>query len=208
MGKQTIEYCSLQYMNLWIKNDALCVKALSEPDENEKLLALKKAAKFYSVARNLPLKYEEEKKLKRYEPVMRILDKVSTREIQKNTVEYIHQIEREISEAYGNRGVLSLTTKFLWLKEKSPVIIYDSQVKKALKVKKVDTLEAFYNEWHNEFEKQKNNIKEACSNLASLHKYVHTENNQIYKGEIEKLTAQTWFHWRVFDTYLWNKGNS
>jgi hypothetical protein len=203
----TFEFCSFQYLKLWENHDRNCHKILTDNNstENDKLSALKKAGTFYRVARNLPTKYDHPR---RYGPVLDILEEITKenfKEHPNNTVNTILDIEKNISQKYGDRGVLSLTTKFLWLKVKQPVIIYDSRARIALGTQNGD-LGAFYNKWYEEFKKVKSKIERACQNLENLHLYLPNQRENL-KEEIKKISNESWFHERVFDTYLWNKGN-
>jgi hypothetical protein len=58
----------------------------------------------------------------------------------------IEKTSSQISSSYGDRGTLSLTTKFFWLKFRSPIKIYDSQARAALG-KKLGDLDGFNDKW-------------------------------------------------------------
>jgi len=161
---------------------------------------------FYRVARNLPCEFDVKKGLARYEPVLEILDTVSKEQFKEDPVKKILEIEREISGKYGNRSVLSLTTKFLWLKIKQPVLIYDSQARIALRSENGD-LDGYYKEWLEGFEKHKTQIENACSQLLKHHLYA-VDQEVGTREYINEVSSKPWFHERVFDIYLWNKGNN
>lgn len=114
MATNTFEYCSLHYLNQWLTYDINYCQALANGNKNEKLTALKNAGGFYRVARNLPSEYDEKKGLARYEPVLDIIDLLKPIQFENDPVKEIRGIEKRISEKYGDRSVLSLTTKFLW----------------------------------------------------------------------------------------------
>ena len=100
---------------------------------------------------------------------------------------------------------MSLTTKFLWLKIRQPILIYDSRARDALRTSNGD-LVGYYKKWQESFEKHKNHIEEACSCLPELHLYA--VNQEVgTKKYIQKLSSESWFQERVFDIYLWSKGN-
>ncbi len=202
MATKTFEYCSLEYLNQWFTNDRGYCQALANGDKSEKLAALKSAGGFYKVARNLDSKYE--KGLIRYEPVLDIIDPLKPSQFENDTVKEIREIEGTLSEKYGNKSLLSLTTKFLWIKIKQPILIYDSQVRIALGTKS-DDLDAYYKRWREEFKANQKEIVDVCSKLADMNKYA--VNQEVGTKEyIRKISNNTWFHERVFDIYLWNKG--
>ncbi|PIE46481.1 MAG: hypothetical protein CSA42_08345 [Gammaproteobacteria bacterium] len=198
------EYCSLNYLNQWLSHDRAYCQVFSEGNKTEKLNMLKRAADFYKVARNLPKKFDEGQKLERYEPVLEIIESVDKNDFNEDPLLKIREIEGKISKKYGNRSVLSLTTKFLWLKIKQPILIYDSQARIALNVPNGD-LEKYYDKWRVSFGDRKNEIIKACSELPKMHLY--TIDNEVGTQEyIKSLVGNSWFHERVFDIYLWNEG--
>jgi hypothetical protein len=203
---KTFEYCSLQYLNQWFAYDMGYCQALANDNRSEKLIALKNAGGFYRVARNLPSECDEKKGLARYGPVLDIIDPLKPIQFENNPVKEILEIKRRISEKYGNKNLLSLTTKFLWIKIKQPIIIYDSQARIALGTETGD-LDAYYKKWRQEFKANQREIVEVCSKLPDMNKY--TVNQKVGTKEyIREISDETWFHERVFDNYLWNKGNS
>jgi hypothetical protein len=206
MATQTFEYCSLHYLNQWLTYDRGYCQALSNGSEEKKLSALKSAGGFYRVARSLPRKFDEKKGLTRHQPVLEILDSVSQKQFMDNPVKKILEIEREISGKYGNRSVLSLTTKFLWLKIKQPVLIYDSQARVAVGSNNGD-LVGYYKKWQEGFERHKKQIEEACSQLPEHHLYA-VDREVGTEEYIKEVSSKSWFQERVFDIYLWNKGNN
>ncbi len=181
-------------------------QALANGNNSEKLTALKNAGGFYGIARNLPSKYDEKKGLARYKPVLDIIDPLKPIQFENNLVKEILEIERRISEKYGNRSVLSLTTKFLWIKIKQPILIYDSQARIAVGTGN-GALDAYYEKWRKEFKANQKEIVGVCSKLPDMNKYV--VNQDVGTREyIREISDETWFHERVFDIYLWNKGNN
>lgn len=205
MAIQTFEYCSLHYLNQWLTYDRGYCESLSNGSTEEKLSVLKSAGGFYRVSRNLPSEFDEKKGLARYQPVLDTLDSVCSEHFTNNIVEKIWEIESKISAKYGKRRVLSLTTKFLWLKIKDPILLYDSQARIALGTKD-DDLPAYYQKWGEGFEQHEKDIKKACSQLSDLHLYAVDQRNGT-REYIKEVSSNSWFHKRVFDIYLWSKGN-
>lgn len=209
MTIKTFEYCSLEYLNQWFDYDMIYCDVFLNGNQNAKLEMLKSAGGFYKVARNLPTEFDTKVGIKRYLPVLEIIEKVKKSQFDSNTVGEIISIERKISSAYGNRNLLSLTTKFLWLRIKQPIIIYDSQARIALGVDE-GNLDGYYKKWKETYRKHHFAISNACSLLPKLHLYA--SNQRIgTKKYIQKIVSQTWFqtwfHERVYDNYLWHKGN-
>lgn len=199
------EFCSLHYLNQWITKDRKYSEELQNGDEDIKLKMLQEAAGFYKVARNLHTteSFNPNESHKRYQGVLECIDSLNADDFSANPVAKVEEIERQISKKYGDRGVLSLTTKLLWLKVKEPIVIYDSQARKALGSKDGKYPE-YYAAWQSKFKRHQTQIAEVCAKLPELHLYAA---NRTPKAEIEAVVNQNWFHERVFDIYLWNEGN-
>jgi len=205
MPKAEFNYYALHYLNLWVSKDRRWCEALAGTDDSEKLAALARAAAFYRIARNLPTDYDVGKGLQRYEPVLKIIDALNPTDFQdERLVPSIKKVRKKISAKYGHRDVLSLTTKFLWLKMKSPIIIYDSRARRALRAAAGD-IQEYYWRWQREFTRREQEVRQACTSLQKVHEY--TENPEIATRQyIAKTAAQPWFRERVFDVYLWHLG--
>ncbi|MGB7849154.1 MAG: hypothetical protein WBL63_26310 [Candidatus Acidiferrum sp.] len=206
MPKNEFKYYALHYLNLWVAQDKPCCEALDGSDDSKKLAALADAAVFYRIARNLPTRHDEGKGLQRYGPVLKIIDTLNPADFGgENLLPPIKKVRDEISHQYGGDDILSLTTKFLWLKMKSPIIIYDRLARVALDVAP-RKIEEYYGQWREKFNGFDQQIREACVSLRDVHEYV--ENPEIATPQyIATTAAQQWFRERVFDVYLWRIGS-
>ena len=205
MPERSIEFCSLQYLNQWLERDKKYHNALVKGSRDEKLNLLREASVFYRVARNLPRKYDIDKSLRRLEPILEKIDPLKASNFKENPEAEINKISNQISAVYGGSSVLSLTTKFLWLKFKNPILIYDSQARSALGSKNGD-LHSFYAKWRSAYSIKQDEIKSTCEKLSNLSLY--TVNPDLATSSyINKISSEDWFHERVFDIYLWNKGD-
>jgi len=164
-------YYALHYLNLWVTQDRDCCRALAGSDKNEKLRLLAKAAVDYSVVRNLRTKYDERRGLPRLGPVLKIIDNVHRANFRGDKfLLSVTKVRDKISAQYGCRDVLSATTKFLWLKLKSPIIIYDNQARRALEVRPGE-FEEYCSKWRKRFEDFEPQIRRACASLSKVHRY-------------------------------------
>jgi hypothetical protein len=207
MPRVNFKYFALHYLELWLSKDRRFCKALAGGNETEKLGALKEAAAFYRVARNLAKVHDVEKqenKVLRYKPVLDVIDALDPIAFQgARLTTSIMEVERKISLRYGDRRVLSLTTKFLWLKMRSPILIYDSRARKALRARLGD-IDDYYSRWRTEFDSFGNEINAACELLHKVHEY--SAPNAATPRYIQEIASQLWFKERVFDVYLWDSG--
>ena len=202
--KHSLEYFSLHYLDMWLRHDMIYHESLNNGTREEKLNSIKKAATYYKVARNLPKMHEEKSGCERYEPIVNILDKTVSSDFSGDTLKSISKVQAKISKAYGDRGVLSITTKLLWLKIRRPIIIYDSQARKALNTED-GNLPAFYKAWQAEYSTMRKEIAKVCIALGSVAKY-SCDQTIATPAYIQYISAQPWFHERVFDVFLWHKG--
>lgn len=204
MPIRTFDFCALQFLNQWLEKEAGYCKSLTSNDITTQRQALGAAGSHFRVARNLPIKYESERGLQRYQPVLNILNELGD-VTPSNVVEIVENTRQRISSEYGQRNVLSLTTKFLWLKIKSPVRIYDRQARIALGTPEGD-FGAFNDAFTAKYAESQNQIEKACSSLADMVSYSVQPNMQ--QTELQELVSLRWFQERVLDIYLWNQGNA
>lgn len=202
--KYSLEYFSLHYLNMWLRHDRFYHESINNGTRKERLVSIKKAATYYKVARNLPKEYDEDIGYERYEPIVKILDKAIASDFSGDTVKSISKVQDKISRAYGHRGVLSITTKLLWLKIRDPIIIYDSQARKALNTEDGD-LSGFCEAWRDEYSRHDKTIASVCGGLHRVAKYSCDQSIATPKY-VQEVSAQPWFQERVFDVYLWHKG--
>lgn len=206
MPPVNFNYFALHYLNLWLSNDRNFCETLEGHDDARKLRALTKAAAFYRVARNLPKAYDVEKGIPRYKPVLDVIDALDPITFQgPQLIPSIEGVLSEISRRYGGQKVVSLTTKFLWLKMKSPIVIYDSRARKALGTKPGD-IRDYYSQWRDQYNSYCSEISAACDSLPRVHEY-SVAPDVATPQYIEGVASQPWFMERVFDVYLWSLGS-
>ena len=166
------EFCSLHYLNQWLSKEHVFCEAIGSIDRATRLEAISSAAKFFKVARNLPLEHENGKG--RYTPVLKLLDGISVPSvIEKGYVSSVERLRNKISKAYGEREVLSFASKILWVKIKSPVIIYDKQARQALGTDDGDYRE-YCRQWWETYAGHEKAIGNACGSLHKRRCPVHS----------------------------------
>ena len=204
MSRNEFKYHALHYLNLWVSQDQPCCRALAGSNRLKKLKTLADAAVAYRIARTLPTRYDEGKGLRRYGPVLKILERQHRADFRgENLLPSIRKVKERISDQYKGHGGLSLTTKFLWLKMKSPIIIFDSRAREALHAAPGD-IEEYYELWHQGFNRHEQEIRDACASLQKVHEYADPK--IATPQHIAQIAAKPWFRERVFDVYLWRTG--
>lgn len=219
MPNNQFKFYALHYLNnVWASHDRPCCEALGGSTEQKKLKTLASAAVFYSIARNLPTGFEEREKLPRYGSVLAIIDTLQRKDfLGEKLLPAIKRVSGEISAKYGGQGVLSATTKFLWLKMKNPIIIFDGRAREGLRIVSDRQsrgalrgapdaiIDEYYGLWREEFKVHEEEIGDACATLEKMHEYADPK---IGTGlDIAKIAAEPWFRERVFDVYLWDRGS-
>lgn len=200
--ERTFDFCALHYLNLWLQKESNYCEMLSSADILTQQQALREASVYFHIARNLPTRFEQNKD-SRYYSVLEVLNGID--EItEDNVVDIVTDTSKRISEHYGGTRTISSTSKFLWLKFKQPVRIYDSQSCHSLGTPKND-FAAFNDAFSEQYSNHKQEILTACSKLKNQLSY--TVQPKMKQTDIETITSKDWFHERVFDIYLWNKGN-
>lgn len=197
-------YYSLRYLDQWVDKDRHYFYGLQDSDSVVQLKALKSGATFYKIARNLKTpELVESGSVYRYKQVLDVLNEVDREEIIHDPHTAINKVNKKISVAYGKKNLLSATTKFLWMKFRSPVYIYDSLSLAALEVPKND-IEAFRSKWVQSFEDQKDEIRDVCMNLKEVYQYSSAK--ELGKSAVSELSSSDWFLERVHDLYLIDLG--
>lgn len=209
MPEQSLDYCALHYLNQYYSQDCKYIEMFDggKQSRDEKRRLLREAATFYRVARNVPGNDKDDPARERYEPVLQVLTRTSRTDFSVNTVKKIEQVERRLWVATGRKNrVTSFTTKMLWLMHQDDIIIYDSLARKGLGIPGAE-LDEFYGTWRQRFEMKRNEIFDACGRLPNRHKHVYNA-GRTSADDIRHTIQFQWFHERVFDIYLWFKGDT
>jgi hypothetical protein len=195
-----LKYAALGYLNQWLDKDSHYIAGLLSTNTKERIEALKKAVAFYRIARNLPLEHDRGQRL---QPLLSLIDGAREMRVSEdNVVEAVEEFAGRVSAIYGGNAMTSLSSKVMWLTHKSPVIIYDSQARKALGAKA--RLHEYYPRWREKYRTVQPQIDEACEELVRVRDYC--ANPEIGEMELRKLAAEQWFKERVFDVHLWRIG--
>jgi hypothetical protein len=209
MQEQSLDFCAMHYLNQWYGQDRKYVEMLNEGEHcrEEQLRMLKEAAAFYKVARNVPGNDKDDPKRERYEPIRSTLMRSSNTDFGTDTVRKIRRVERRLFDAMDStKRVISLTTKMLWLKHQDDIIIYDALARSGLGTPGAD-LEEFYAIWQERYEEKRDEIYDAWSRLSQQVAYAY-DAGHTSTADISHVTTFEWFHRRVFDIYLWFKGDA
>lgn len=124
---------------------------------------------------------------------------------EKNVCERVSSLAGEFSKKYGKNAV-SAASKFLWLRFRSPVVIFDSRAigwlrANGYKVPYAGGYKEYRKHWLAAFSDHEKEISKACAGLAEVKDYsLAFEEKEKHVAEISQAR---WFKERVFDKYLW-----
>ena len=175
------------------------IKRLSSESVDEQLAGLHRAATYYKVIRNFK-NGNEDIRLNNALSALMAVPQITQLNVS-NSVISLAQIYEEQYEQHN----LSAASKFLWLRFKSPIIIFDSRALKCLykigNIKRKCSYDEYRLEWLRNYSIYKDDIESACKKLV-IHKNYSLANN-ISDEELSIITSNQWFKERVFDKFLW-----
>lgn len=197
---ENFKYFALMYLNDWHFWDSPLSERIFSSNEEDSLSAFHSAAKYYKVTRNFPIDESEA----RLQGALDLVKSDSNKLVENNVCEIVNNLALEFERRYGKNAV-SAASKFLWLRHKSPVVIFDSRAKKWLsrhgyKVPS-NNYEGYREQWLSAFSDNSKKIKEACAALTIVRDFSMAFESSA--EEVESVTTSIWFQERVFDKYLW-----
>ena len=116
----------------------------------------------------------------------------------------VDRVRNAIGDVYGG-SPLSAASKFLWLLNKDPFVIFDSRARRYLGTAKGD-YEAFVAKWEESYSSLGDTIRRASSNLSTMRLYL-SAGRSLEDNEVAETVNQEWFARRIHDIYLWEAGN-
>jgi hypothetical protein len=194
------KFFALHYLDDWCGYDHRFVTGLaSENARVERLESFQEAAKYYGVARNFATLQEE-----RLDAALAALDR-SSGALTEGTVDAtVCDLAAAFQVEYG-KNAISAASKFLWLRHKSPVVIYDGRAVRCLRCSgdrfQSWDYKAYRREWRRQFNEHEAPIRSACRELIRVRDFslAHLMPDDV----LASLVASNWFHERVFDKFLW-----
>ena len=119
----------------------------------------------------------------------------------------VWELEKTFKSVY-DRHALSAASKLLWIRHRSPVVIYDGQACKTLKRLgskfKGGNYKAYRGEWMRQFADHESGYSESLRGTSSRQGVLVA--HDMPDSELAALAAERWFHERVFDNFLWRTG--
>ncbi|PIQ10753.1 MAG: hypothetical protein COW70_13090 [Hydrogenophilales bacterium CG18_big_fil_WC_8_21_14_2_50_58_12] len=197
-------YFAMMYLNDWYSSDMLFMEGISSSETSKRLTKFHDAAKYYKVTRNF-ITLDGEVRL---EGALEILLQESGPITDENVCSKVTLLAETLKKRYG-KNVVSAASKFLWLRFRSPVIIFDSRALNWLKVNQypvspIGSYESYREQWLAAFKAHEKQIETACNGIPAVRKYTLACDES--ENVVSEICVSRWFRERVFDKYLWFNG--
>jgi hypothetical protein len=203
--KFTLKYSALEYLNYWYGYESRFADDLlpSKPRE-VRLRCIQDAAKYYGVSRNFKIIPGEE----RLENALQALDGIGNPVTNEKVDSMVRDLAKRFQLIYGKEAI-SAASKFLWIRHKSPVVIYDDRAFRCLMScgSKLGQGEyaKYRSEWLKQFNYSDDEIRLACAELVRVKDFslAHDKRDE----DVASVVANRWFRERVFDIFLWSNSD-
>jgi hypothetical protein len=201
--KATVHYAAYSYLDEWMYRDSRFHRALAfgaqAKSTEEGTRVLVETASYYGVARTL----RKTNETSRMDLAYRALQDTQFTDGD-NVVGLVEDFAKSLQAAYGLYA-LSAASKFLWMRFRSPVVIYDSVVSEWLHKNcgySYDGYRSYYDLWSAKYLDSAEQIKHACAELTEAAVKKFTLACEISDEELADWTTSRWFRERVFDHYM------
>jgi hypothetical protein len=196
MNVPPYEFCAHKFLDLWRDEEPLHNGMQGTPSADQVMRALK----HFKVSRTFKGLSDAGA-----EQISGYLVEASSRE--GTYPERVTSLAERFREHFGQFN-LSAASKLLWLRDRSPYLIYDARAVTALRRlgnKRFDSYASYYEAWQREYNERSGTIAAAAHGLVDLPRE-YTAAFLLTDSELSKLVHEPWFCERVFDIYLWEVG--
>lgn len=193
------EFCALRFLLQWEQREK---KLHALMKDNPSRDDIRKSLRYFQVARN----FKELKSDNKVDYILNAIHNVSRKQSLSPEAK-VTELAKQFKSEFQTFN-LSAASKLLWLRYKSPFIVYDSRAVKALKRLGCHFDERNYSkycdQWKTQYEKHKSEVKTATARLVEIRSFFPVWHQS--EGVLVLLISKPWFLERVFDVYLWEKG--
>jgi len=207
--KNQARFVALQFIQQYFQHEKQFIVDYQSNHQVERLRSLQESASYFSVSRNFKKQHDpSEAKHDRLVPVLQILDRIRDKPCD-DIVSLVNETESQLSSKYGDKSVLSATTKFLWLSGFHNTRIYDSQAKKALGFNpNQKDYQRFVEEWDKQFSINREIIERVLLEMALEPNLInYLDYDEVSKDELDTILIDEIIIARIFDMYLWQEGS-
>jgi len=193
------------YLNDWIYWDEQFSNGIKSKSRKMGLKSIQEAAKYYKISRNFKIIKSEERLSYALEQLKLVKGPVTKFNFCKKVTDLSNIYKKKYKQ-----NTISASSKFMWLRFRSPVLIYDSRAVRYLKNNNYLSgnvnYEKFSAAWLSAYGDYSNEINRICKDLHKSKEY--TRAHEYSDKEVKLITATDWFKERVFDKYLWFNAES
>jgi hypothetical protein len=197
-------YAAYSYLDEWMQKDSrfhqiLAFERRAETSATAGAECLVEVAKHYKVIRTLR-RTEENFRLEAAYKALHATEPPTESDV----VEKVEAFARALGNKYGGIA-LSASSKILWMRFRSPVIIYDSIVADWLCKNcgyKDDGYPNYHRIWSRKYREYEEEIEDACAELNSVKKF--TLAREVSAAQLSEWANSKWFKQRVFDHFILN----
>lgn len=203
MNQPTFEYCAVRFLDNWIKKEKILSDEISA--QTPTLDGIRNSLAYFKVSRGFAgIKND----LRIQRKVQSLIVKHSRNLTVNTTINRVESLAFAFKSELELGTLLSAASKLLWLRNRSPVVIYDRRALQALNrlghnLQK-SAYEPYYSAWQETFSNHRREIVAASNAVPSIIKFTAAYNHS--KTQIKELVKNEWFLERVLDQYLWLVG--
>jgi hypothetical protein len=202
-------YAAHTYVDDWVWYDrkahaVIGIEAVQEPDLADACDQLRSVAQGYSVMRNFKA---EGSGVVRLGPVWAALKEVPRPVSDEDAKACVAQLVTTLERIY-HRDLWSAASKFLWMRFREPIIIYDALAWNWMRAHHRCSAgggyNGFYDGWRTSFEEHRGDVNVACEELlrAQVRRFLCP--SDVTEVEFEAAVSSRWFAERVFDHAMVN----
>lgn len=215
---KNFDYFALKYLNLWVNIDRGIFNDLKSTDRSVRREALHRGAKEYSVVRTIRLIPGEETGESRLSKALDCVDSIEPYYRAPYYKPVMMLAERLRDEGYGD-NLISASSKFLWLRYRGGVRIYDSRAIRSIRHLLGDmedppgdidqkrfekSYQDYEKAWNACFEMYSDEVNSAIASLGKVKQYSLAY--ETPPAKFDSWINSKWFRERVFDMFLWHNG--
>lgn len=200
------EFCALRFLILWETEEKKLHSALKTSPPLD-LDDVRKSLNHYGVARNFKGLSQDKTAAFIQESLCAISD-TPTLTAEEKVVKLAKKFKKNFRQ-YN----LSASSKLLWLRNRTPYILYDKRAVSALsamdpKFNKSDNksdYQKYCKSWRSAYSQKKELILKAAERLKEIHRDFMPPSTPSDE-KLSPMVTKRWFLERIFDIYLWEKG--
>lgn len=195
--KPTFAYCAARYLDVWVRKESSLAQGMRAPTP----ASIRASLAHFNVSRGFAEIDNDQ-----------LCNKVATRLIEhdkyvtpKTAATRVIDFAATLTADFGYDNLLSAASKLLWLRSRSPFIIFDNRAADALELEgnefKRRDYASYCQAWKTAYSENQNAISEALKKLPRFIEF--TAAAHLGSPSLVELVSQDWFAERTFDQYLW-----